>query len=112
MLEFFTAYKVTEYFLNNNNNGSLEAFNNEENLKSLPISWIIVVLIISFLTAYIAYECNLGESPASRFLITLFAFLFAGIYLIFYFIYHVLLDYPCGGGKAIRNVIKNITKRK
>jgi hypothetical protein len=107
MLEFFTAYKIAQHFMNGK-----EGFENEDSLSAVPLSWIIIVLVISFMTAYIAYECNLGESPASRFIVTLFAFLFAGIYLIFYFIYHVLLDYPCGGGKAIRNIVKNITRKK
>jgi hypothetical protein len=108
MLEFFTAYQIAQHFMNH----SKEGFENDGQQTDVPVSWIIIVLIISFLTAYIAYECNLGESPASRFLVTLFAFLFAGVYLIFYFIYHVLLDYPCGGGKVIRNIVKNITQKK
>lgn len=109
MLEFFTAYQITQHFMNQN---SKEGFENENTMNSVPLTWIVIVLIISFLTAYIAYECNINESPASRFLVTLFAFLFAGIYLIFYFIYHVLLDYPCGSGKVIRNIVKNMTSKK
>lgn len=64
----------------------------------IPISWIIIVLIIGYCAAYIAYECNKTETPASRALATILAFFFSGFYLLYYFIYHVLFGKKCGKG--------------
>jgi uncharacterized protein YybS (DUF2232 family) len=101
MIELFTIYKIMENF------GKIENF--ENNINNIPTSWIIFALIISFGTAYIAFSCNEYEKPATRALYTIFAFLFSGIYLIYYFIFHVLLDFKCDS-RSINNIIKNIKK--
>lgn len=87
MLETFAAIIYKNY-------NNLESFSNND-VYSIPISWIILSLIISICTAYVAYNCNKKDTPATRFIATIFAFLFSGIYLIYYFIYHILLYYSC-----------------
>jgi predicted permease len=101
MIELFTIFKSVEHF--NSNNETSQPMN-------IPVSWIIIALLISFGTAYIAYTCNEYEKPASRALATIIAFFFSGFYLIYYFIVHVLFDKKCGS-RSINNVIRNITKK-
>ena len=78
--------------------------------KTIPTSWIIMALIISFGTAYIAYSCNQYEKPATRALSTIIAFFFSGFYLIYYFIVHVMFDRKCGS-RGINNIVRNISKK-
>lgn len=101
MLELFTAFKLLS--LN-------EGFNSESSQMNIPTSWIIMALVIAFGTAYIAYSCNQYETPATRALSTIIAFFFSGIYLIYYFIVHVLFDRKCGS-RGINNIVKNIAKK-
>ena len=46
------------------------------------VAALIVSLIISFITAYIAYQCNSGENAGVRFIVTLFAFFFSGFFFV------------------------------
>lgn len=60
----------------------------------------LVVLIISVSAAYLAYEKNAHETVALRIAYTLLAFLFANIYIIYYFIRYVVMgdgSRPRGG---------------
>jgi len=107
MLELFTVFKTAEFFSEKN------TVNNESNIilpDPIPISWIIIVFIIGFGTAYIAYSCNEAETPATRAVVTLFAFLFSGIYLIYYFIIYVIFNKDCSG-RRINNVIRNSIRK-
>lgn len=88
MLETF----VIERFSKNNND------NNLYNISISPFA-ILVGLIISLFAAYFAFNCNIKENAATQWVITIFAFLFPFIYVIFYFIAHVLLGYPCHSKK-------------
>lgn len=99
MLELFTVFKMLNV---------TEGFN--QNFDDIPKSWIVIALIISFGSAYIAYCCNEYEKPATRALSTIIAFFFSGFYLIYYFIVHVLFDRKCGS-RGINNIIKNISKK-
>ena len=107
MIELFTLYNVLESFSNMNSTteNTLDGFP-----KTIPTSWIIMALIISFGTAYIAYSCNQFEKPATRALSTIIAFFFSGFYLIYYFIVHVLFDRKCGS-RGINNIVRNIAKK-
>ncbi len=101
MLELFGLMTAVDKF----SNPPTATFSNPENFenqqksffKSYPYSWIIITLIIAFGTAYLAFTCNDKETPATRFVITLFAFLFSGVYLIYYFIIYILLNKKCNG---------------
>ena len=98
---------------------TVESFSNKEETpitenKSMNMNTIILIvlgLVICFGTSYLAYSCNYNETPATRALYTIFAFLFSGIYLIYYFIYHVILGKKCGSGKDISNIVRNYSKK-
>lgn len=117
MIELFSIIAATEYFKN-----SRERFSNNDFLDndfrkkynnfpdSVPMSWVFIMLLISFGTAYLAYCCSQYEKPASRAVMTIIAFFFSGFYLIYYFIYHVLLDKDCGS-RSITNIVRNIAKK-
>ena len=112
MLELFSLFKYLESFDNIN-----EGFKHEQSDQSdilsapkVPTSWIIIALIISFCSAYIAYCCNEYEQPATRALSTIIAFFFSGFYLIYYFIYHILFDRKCSS-RGINNIVRNIIKK-
>lgn len=62
-----------------------------------PLGWMIVTFLIAFGTAYLAFTCNDKETPATRAIVTLFAFFFSGIYLIYYFIIYIFLNKKCNG---------------
>jgi hypothetical protein len=69
-----------------------------------------LALLIAFGTAYIAFACNQYETPATRAISTIIAFFFSGIYLIYYFIYHVIFDRKCSS-RGINNIVRNLTKK-
>ena len=102
MIELFGLMNAVEQFSNPptptySNEGEVKEDFKSSFLKTYPISWIIVALIIAFGTAYLAFSCNDKETPATRFVVTLFAFFFSGIYLIYYFIIYILLNKKCNG---------------
>ena len=96
-----TAFNSIEGY-ENSNDDMMTAY-----LKKVPATWIIAAFIISFGAAYLAYECSSAESAATRAIYTLFAFFFSGIYLIYYFIVHIVLGYQCFDGKNISNIMKS-----
>ena len=114
MLELFTFFKAIEFFSNKDLKEGLNFDIEKDNIQNyetgIPTSWIIIALLISFGTAYIAYSCNEFEKPATRALSTLIAFFFSGFYLIYYFIVHVLFDRKCSS-RGINNIVKNISKK-
>jgi hypothetical protein len=122
MIELFSIIAATEYFVNgkerfSNQNYSQADFLDSELYKKnynfptkIPMSWIFIMLLISFGTAYLAYCCSQYEKPASRAVMTIIAFFFSGFYLLYYFIYHVLLNKDCGS-RSITNIVRNISKK-
>ena len=110
MLDLFTFFKVVESYSNHSLKEGLNFDFENNDISGVPTSWIIMALVISFGTAYIAYACNEYEKPATRALSTLIAFFFSGFYLIYYFIVHVLFDRKCSS-RGINNIIKNISKK-
>jgi hypothetical protein len=118
MIELFGLMKYMEHSLENKRVENFES-QKETNLKNgfvetsinkIPTSWIILSLLIGIGTAYLAYSCNLNETPATRLMITLFAFFFSGIYLVYYFIIYILLNKKCNG-KDIANIVRKISKK-
>jgi hypothetical protein len=116
MLELFTVFKAIEFYSNKDLKEGLNfdytdsKSNSNDITGGIPTSWIVMALIISFGTAYIAYSCNEYEKPATRALSTIIAFFFSGFYLIYYFIVHVLFDRKCGS-RGINNIVKNISRK-
>ncbi len=115
MLELLTMMSSMQNSLESQ---SIEKFeNNKENpnfsegdIHKIPMSWIILSILIGIGTAYLAYSCNYNETPATRFVITLFAFFFSGIYLVYYFIIYILLSKNCNG-KDISDIMKKLLKK-
>jgi hypothetical protein len=107
MIELFTAFKIVESYTNP---VIKEGMNYDFLPTNIPTSWIILALLIAFGTAYIAFACNQYETPATRAISTIIAFFFSGIYLIYYFIYHVIFDRKCSS-RGINNIVRNLTKR-
>jgi uncharacterized protein YybS (DUF2232 family) len=102
MIEAFALFKIYSESENEHFTSSLPT--------NIPTSWIIISLIISFGSAYLAYCCNQFEKPATRALSTIIAFFFSGFYLIYYFIVHVMFDRKCDS-RGINNIVKNIIKK-
>ena len=80
MLEYFAS----KYYANRDN----EHFDMTD--LNDPVTNMII-LAIGVAAAYLAYEANANESMGMRILITIIAFLFSNIYIIYYFIRYVLL---------------------
>ena len=72
------------------------------------VAALVVSLVIAFITAYIAFQCNSYANAGVRFITTLFAFFFSGIYLIYFFIVYIIFDDTCNGTKDIFKMTKNI----
>jgi len=109
MLDLLAAGASVENYIN-----KVEPFTNSENSPRNMQRYILIALalIICFGTAYLAFNCNQNEKPATRAIYTIFAFLFSGLYLIYYFIYHVILGKKCSAGKDITNIVAKGIKRK
>ncbi len=115
MLELFTIMNSMRGVLENETVEKFESHKNdpyyvEASLHRIPTSWIILSILIGIGTAYLAYSCNYSETPATRFIVTLFAFFFSGIYLVYYFIIYILLNKKCNG-KDIADIMKKIIKK-
>ncbi len=115
MLELFTIMNSMRGALESETIEKFESHKNDPNyveasLHRIPKSWIILSILIGIGTAYLAYSCNYNETPATRFIVTLFAFFFSGIYLVYYFIIYILLNKKCNG-KDIGDIMKKIIKK-
>ena len=62
----------------------------------------LIILAIGVSAAYLAYEANAGEPMGMRIFMTVIAFLFSNIYIIYYFIRYVLLGDKIG--RSVRSV--------
>lgn len=87
---------MLEYFVCKHMSNKEEGF--ESTIMNDQISNLIV-LIVAVAAAYLAYECNAHESAGTRIAITILAFLFSNIYIIYYFIRYVLVGDMCKGGR-------------
>lgn len=86
------ASKITEYFINGGNliTPSTEEFTNTtETYLQLLLS-----VVLGIWAANLAYNCNdIGpDGRTLQWIYTIFAFLFAGIYLIYYYFSHYLAN--------------------
>ena len=102
MLELFGTMFLTDKLSNKEEFQLMDS-------SSYPWTWIIMTILIALGTSYLAFSCNDKETPATRFVVTLFAFLFSGIYLMYYFIVYILLNKKCNG-KDISDIVKTFIK--
>lgn len=77
----------------NSNSKDSETFIN--NLNNVTLLGTIFSFTISFATAYLAFQCNRNTDKVSRYLITIVAFLFSGLYLVYYLFAHVVFGSSC-----------------
>lgn len=115
MLELFTIMNSMQSLLEKQSIEKFESRKDDPNyveasLHRIPTSWIVLSILIGIGTAYLAYSCNYNETPATRFIVTIFAFFFSGIYLIYYFIIYILLNKKCNG-KDIGEIMKKLIKK-
>jgi hypothetical protein len=87
MLDFFVGTYVQQQKENFENNVNNEIEYNRDLL--------LVSFIISLFSAYLAWTCNKGENTGPRVFLTIIAYLFGGLYLLFYFIMYMLLGRKC-----------------
>ena len=92
MLEFIVGKYAIENF------NKKEGFYRERN-RLHDVLYFIISLIIALIAAYLAYECNAGENNATRWFVTVVAFLFSGLYLIYYLIRYIILGNECKDGR-------------
>lgn len=64
-----------------------------------------VHLIMVVAAGYLAWTCNMGETPLMRIVYTLLAVIFSGLYLVYYFVYRILMGNPCIVGAVPAAVI-------
>ena len=93
MIETFLIEKYIKSIISETEEEN-ESFSNMK--PKINITTIIVALIISSSAAFLAFNCNHYENPPARLLYTIFAFLFPGLYLIYFFIRYVMLGQKCG----------------
>ena len=109
MIEFLTIglfSKKINKKKNNENKKIQEMFNNNENVTDyitkqtinidvLNFAMGMVALVISILSAKLAYRCNIKATKVSQFISVTFGFFFPGFYLLYYFIWHSILGNKC-----------------
>jgi hypothetical protein len=88
MLEFLVGKTLIEKYVNK------EGFEKKDSTIN-DVLYILISTIIAIIAAYLAYECNAGENTATRWFITIIAFLFSGIYLLYYLVRYVFLGNNC-----------------
>ena len=59
------------------------------------ILYSIFGLILMIIAGYLSWDCNGKQGNLLRIVYTVLAVIFSGIYLLFYLIYHVLLNNSC-----------------
>ena len=78
----------------------MEAPNKGSTSKTNKNSLILAILNIALaiIAGYLCWNCNANHGTPLRLLYTVIAAVFSGLYIIYYFAFHVLLRIPCGGG--------------
>lgn len=91
MLDFLTVRLLYTTKEKDNVDNVIENFKN----KCQFDIYLFISILISLMIAYIAYRCNENLGKATQIFYTIIAFLFSGIYFVFYLIYHILMGVPC-----------------
>ena len=67
--------------------------------KRLMLGLLNVLLAI--IAGYLAWNCNSGQHIALKILYTVFAAVFSGLYVLYYFVYHIIIRAACDIGGPI-----------
>ena len=108
MIEFFISSVISDRLKQKKDDENIiinNMFNNKDivtilykdsiNLELVHLLCGIIALIISIFSAKLAFNCNKNKSQISQITSVLFAFFFSSFYLLYYFIWHVLLQNKC-----------------
>lgn len=76
---------LIQRFINNNNNNIKEGFS-VKNIVGVPNK--VATLIISFVAAYLCWSVNQDTNIIIRIIYCVFAAIFSGIYLIYFYFVH------------------------
>ena len=68
----------------------------QEGLTVSTLISVIASLAIVGLATYLCWQCNAGQDQVLRVLYTVLAAIFNTFYLIYYFIFHVIMEKACG----------------
>jgi hypothetical protein len=52
-------------------------------------------VILAGIAGYLAWNCNSGQHVALKILYTIIAAVFSGLYVLYYFVYHILIRSSC-----------------
>ena len=85
MLETFAVEK----FVTQNDNSQVKPS------RARQLILYVINFIVSIAAAYIAWECNSKMDMGSRIVISFVAFIFPILYLLYFFVAHTMLKYPC-----------------
>ena len=70
--------------------------NSKTNSKALILA--ILNIILAILAGYLCWNCNANHGTLVRVIFTIIAAVFSGLYILYYFVAHVLMRIPCGSG--------------
>ena len=86
---------MLEYLMIQGFKSNQESENFMDYMGNVNIINHIFSLAISLSTAYLAYQCNARSGIIQRIVVTIFAFIFSGIYLIYYLLAHIIFGKQC-----------------
>ena len=92
MIDYFCAKRIVEGFKENN-----ETEKEDNLLSKVSVVELIVSFLVGMVAAVLAWKCNTQarESLPIKIFITLVAFLFGGIYILYYIVYRILMENSC-----------------
>ena len=113
VLEYLSACAIEGWM----NTDSVE---NMDIMGGVTIVGTVIAILISLATAYLASVCNKHSNIVVRMVVTVLAFVFSGMYLLYYLLVHVIFGEQCEGrklnlfkhGKSIFKGRKTVKKKK
>ena len=93
---------------------------NMDVMGSVTLVGTVIAILISCATAYLANICNKRSNFLIRLVVTVLAFIFSGMYLLYYLLVHMIFGDQCEGrkinifkrGKNIFKGRKKVKKKK
>ena len=87
---------IESYLFNSvfNNNSRENFVDSQPNFIKRFIIFLLEVFIMS-VAGFLAWNCNGNQTTLPRVLLTVLSVMFSGLYILFYVIYHVILQNKC-----------------